>query len=107
MKLTPKDIVFSFFTGFAAELRVRLEEAPQGGNADRSMQETCLDSNLSSLLLGSTHNVALFTVEGWHVLGCHAHPVTGRLEQLLCNLLSHLCLGPRRCIHLVQLQQGM
>jgi len=77
------------------------------GNADRRVQGTCLDSDLSGLLLGSTHNVALFTVEGWHVLGCHAHPVTGRLEQLLCNLLSHLCLGPRRCIHLVQLQKGM
>ncbi len=55
-------------TEFAAKPSSKAGASSTKGNADRSVQGTCLDSNLSGLLLGSTHNVALFTVEGWHGL---------------------------------------
>lgn len=51
-----------------------------------------LDSNLCSLLLGGTHQVALLGVEGGHGVQGPARPVVGGLEQLLSNFLSHLCL---------------
>ena len=61
--------------------------------------------NLCSLLLGGAHQTALLSVEGRHGLRCGGQPVTAGLEQLLSNLLSHLCLLASGCIHLVQLQQ--
>ena len=64
-----------------------------------------LDSNLCSLLLGSAHQAALLGVEGRHGQGGRGQPMAAGLQQLLSNLLSHLCLLAGRGIHLVKLQQ--
>ena len=87
-------------------LRKGINKGYRGRGAERvTMKRAYLDSDLCSLLLCSAHQVALLIVEGRHGLRGGAHPVAARLEQLLSNLLSHLCLLPCRCIHFVKLQQ--
>ena len=63
-----------------------------------------LSSNFSCLLLSSPDKGTLVCAEGWNSPWGRHVAVAGPHE-LLGNLLSHLGLSSRRCIHFVQLRQ--